>query len=231
MRLAGLLALLAAAVLALPASAAACHPVPDPPPPGYNDHGCGDTTKGGGNAAAAQTVTVGDDFFAASTVQVQPGDTVTWRWDGSSQHNVRAFPNQTESFRSAFMSGTGKTFARTFAKPGRFSYFCENHPSTMRGAVEVGPAPFPDTGLPRVSGLKARVSGSAVKLSFRLSENARVRASLSGPSRKGITKTLRRGSRSITLRGLRDGRYKAGLRATDTAGNRGAAASKRFSVR
>ena len=217
--------------LTAPASAAACHPVPDPPPPGYSDHGCGDTTKGGVKPAAAQTVTVGDDFFAASTVQVQPGDTVTWRWDGSSEHNVRAFPHQTESFRSAFMSGTGKTFARAFAKPGRFTYFCEIHPSTMRGAVEVGPAPFPDTSLPRVTGLKARVAGSVVKLSFRLSESARVRASLSGPSRKVTTRILRKGSRSLTLRGLRDGRYRAGLRATDTAGNRGEAASKRVSVR
>ncbi len=45
----------------------------------------------------------------------------------------------------------------------------------MRGAVEVGPAPFPDTSLPRVSSVGARVSGSAVTVSFRVSETARVK--------------------------------------------------------
>src|SRR5215211_8570227 len=120
-------------------------------------------------ALAANTdVTVGDDFFDATTVQIQPGDSVTWRWNGSDQHNVKAFPDQTESFASPFMSGSGRTFSHTFPNRGRFTYFCEVHPETMRAAVEVGPPPFPDTSLPRITAVKPRPSGGAVKVGFRL---------------------------------------------------------------
>jgi len=181
--------------------------------------------------AANADVKVDDDFFAPATVQIQPGDSVTWRWDGSDQHNVKTFANQTESFRSAFMSGSGKAFSHTFARPGRFTYYCEIHPQSMRAAVEVGPPPFPDTVLPRITALKAKVSGRAVKLGFRISEPAKVKLSLSGPSKKTLTKSFGKGARSITLRHLRRGPYKASLRATDKAGNRGRAVAKRFSVR
>jgi plastocyanin len=181
--------------------------------------------------AANVDVAVRDDFFEPTPVRVQPGDSVTWRWNDYNQHNVRSFANQTESFRSPFMSGSG-TFSRTFAKRGRFTYFCEVHRPFMRGAVEVGPPPFPDTTLPRVFGVKAKIAGSAVKLSFRLSERARLRVSLSGPSTRRATRTLGRGKRSLTFRRLRGGRYRATLRPTDTAGNKGRAVkSSRFSVR
>ena len=182
--------------------------------------------------AANADVNVGDDFFDPVPVRIQPGDSVTWRWSGSSDHSVRAVANQTESFRSAIMSGAGKTFARPFAKRGRFTYFCEVHPGTMRGAVEVGPAPFPDTILPRVTSVKAKVSGSSVKLSFRLSEKSRLRVSLSGPSKKRATRTLGKGKSSLVFRRLREGRYRASLRPTDTTGNKGRAVkSSRFRVR
>lgn len=228
MRLALLLGFAAASLLSLPASAVACHPVPDPPPPGYYDHGCGDTTKGGA-AQASTFVSIGDDFFDPATVRIQPGETVTWRWAGSSKHSVVANANQTERFRSPLQSSG--SFPHTFAKPGRFTYHCEIH-SNMRGAVEVGSAPFPDTGLPRLAGARARVSGSTAKVSFRLSERSRVRVALSGPSRRVITRVLGPGKRSISFRRLRRGGYRASLRPTDTAGNKGRLVkTRRFSVR
>jgi hypothetical protein len=46
--------------LALPDAAAACHPVADPPPPGYRDHGCGDTTKGTRGAKGPPSFTAAD---------------------------------------------------------------------------------------------------------------------------------------------------------------------------
>jgi plastocyanin len=179
--------------------------------------------------AANADVNVGDDFYDAPTVQIQPGDSVTWHWAGLDQHTVTASANQTMSFRSKLMSSG--TFARTFAKPGRFTYFCETH-SNMRGAVEVGPAPFPDTGLPRVSGAKAKVSRRTAKVSLRLSEKARVRVALSGPSKQVIARVLAQGKRSFSFRHLRAGSYRASLRATDTAGNNGRTVKlKRFRVR
>jgi len=179
--------------------------------------------------AANADVNVGDGFYDAPTAQIQPGESVTWHWTGSDQHTVTASANQTMSFRSPLM-GSG-TFTRSFPKPGRFTYFCEVH-SDMKGAVEVGPAPFPDTLLPRVSGAKATVSGRTAKVGFRLSEKARVRVALSGPSKKVMTRLLAKGKRSISFRHLRAGRYRTSLRATDTAGNRGRLIKlKRFRVR
>jgi plastocyanin len=179
--------------------------------------------------AANADVAVRDDFFDPSTVQIQPGETVTWRWSGLNQHNVASDPNQAESFNSEFM--IVGTFSHTFSRPGRFTYFCEVHPSNMRGAVEVGSAPFPDTTLPSLSRVRARTGEGRVRLSFRLSEDARVKVSLRGRSRRSVTRSLSRGSRSVRFRRLRAGRYRATLRATDAAGNRGRAVTKRFRLR
>jgi plastocyanin len=179
--------------------------------------------------AANADVTVGDDFFDAPTVQIQPGESVTWHWTGATEHTVTTSPNQTESFSSKLMSSG--TLTRTFAKPGRFTYFCQVH-SSMRGAVEVGPAPFPDTTLPLVSGAKAKVAGRTAKLGFGLSEKARVRVALSGPSKRVVARVLAKGKRAISFRHLLPGSYRATLRATDTAGNKGRTVSlKRFRVR
>jgi plastocyanin len=180
-------------------------------------------------SAADVEVSVGDNFFRARTVQIQPGDTVTWRWIGADSHNVRTFPNQTMRFRSRLL--TSGIFRQTFRERGRFTYFCEVHGPTMSGAVEVGPPPFPDTLLPRLTRLAARGGEGTVRLSFRLSERSRVRVSLRGPARRTRTSRLGRGARSVSLRGLPAGRYRATLRPTDGAGNRGKAATKRFSVR
>jgi plastocyanin len=180
------------------------------------------------SAAANTDVTIGDDFFQAPTVQIQPGDSVTWHWTGVDEHTVTARPNQTQRFRSSLMSKG--TFSHTFPKPGRFTYFCEVH-SDMKGVVEVGPPPFPDTLLPRVSSVKAKVTGTTAKVSFKLSEKTRVRVAVSGPSDKVTTRLLGKGKRSLKFRHLKDGKYKVSLRLRDVAGNKGKTAKKSFRVR
>jgi plastocyanin len=214
------------AAFAAPGGAYACHPVPYPTPPGYYDHGCGDNVKG--IKAASSSVTVGDNFFQPATVRIAAGDQVNWTWQGTDQHNVVTTSGQTERFRSRLQSSG--SFSHTFANRGRFTYLCEVHPSEMRGAVEVGPPPFPDTILPRLRGLRAAPSPGVVKLTFRLSEAATVTASLRGATRKRVRRRLRRGRRSITIRGLHAGRHRATLVARDGAGNRSRAAVARFGV-
>src|SRR3954449_12285904 len=81
--------------------------------------------------AANADVKVADDEFQAPTVQINPGDTVTWQWTGVDQHTVTARSGQTERFGSEFM--TSGTFQHTFPKPGRFTYICQVH-SFMQGA-------------------------------------------------------------------------------------------------
>ena len=180
-----------------------------------------------GAQAATATVRVGDDFFQPGVAQIAPGDQVSWVWEGQNQHTVTTYPDQSESFDSG--TRTSGTFSRVFTRRGRFRYFCEVHPLTMRGAVEVGPAPFPDTSIPSFG--RARVVGSPGKarFTFRLSEAATVAIAVRGPSRKSFRRRLGKGRRSVTLRRLRAGRYRAALTATDRAGNKGRAKG-RFTV-
>jgi plastocyanin len=180
--------------------------------------------------AAAADVEVGDDFFSPSTVRIAPGDRVVWRWSGSALHNVKSTEGQSESFRSSLMTGPGASFQHTFTRAGRFTYFCEVHPVNMRGAVEVGAPPFPDSTPPRLSRLRARVRARSVSLSFRLSETARVRVSLSGATRRRFTRRFGRGRRGLTLRRMRRGRHRVTLTPIDLAGNRGASLRRRFGV-
>jgi plastocyanin len=179
-------------------------------------------------SAADSTVTVDDDFFKETTVRIQPGDSVSWSWVGSDSHTVTANPGQTEKFASKEQSSG--SFSHTFAKAGRFSYHCEIHPTEMRAVVEVGSAPFPDTSLPRVAGAIGKPGRRQAIVSFRLSEAAKVKLTLRGPTRKSVSKRLGKGSRKLRLRRLKPGRYRATLTATDAAGNKGRPAKARFSV-
>jgi plastocyanin len=178
--------------------------------------------------AAVTPVSVGDNFYDERTVRIQPGDSVTWSFDGALDHTVTATRHQTMRFDSGFR-GSG-TFTKEFPDPGRFTYFCELHGLGMRGVVEVGGPPFPDTGLPVLTRLRARAGDDRVRLGFRLSERSRVKVTLSGPTRRSVTKRLGKGQRSVAFRRLGVGRYKAMLRPTDAAGNRGGAASRRFRI-
>ena len=180
-------------------------------------------------ASAAETaVSVGNNFFKEPTVRVQPGDSVRWSWAVSDPHTVTANADQTIKFDSGEKSSG--SFSQAFAKAGRFKYFCEIHPTEMRGTVEVGTAPFPDTGLPRVASPKAKAGKGSAKVTFRLSEAAKVKLAVRGPSRKSVTRSLGKGSRSLRVKGLKPGRYRATLTATDKAGNKGRRASARFRV-
>lgn len=79
--------------------------------------------------AANKTVKVADDVFKASTVTINKGNTVTWRWVGRNPHNVkfRGFASKVQ------VSGTYK---HRFRKRGTFRYVCAIHPG-MRGKVIV----------------------------------------------------------------------------------------------
>jgi hypothetical protein len=178
--------------------------------------------------AAVTPVSVGDNFYDERTVRIRPGDSVEWSFDGAIEHTVTSSRNQTMRFRSG-VRRTG-TFSRTFADPGRFTYFCELHGPVMSGVVEVGGPPFPDTKLPVLTRLRARAGDSGVKLGFRLSERSRVKVKLAGPSRRSVTKRLGKGKRSVAFRRLGAGAYKATLRPTDRAGNRGRAVVQRFGI-
>ena len=197
------------------------------------------------SAAPAARVSVANFAYAPRTVQVAPGDTVTWSWAGpDTNHSVTADPGQAESFDSdagvpipLIDHPVGFTYSHTFTRPGSFTYFCQVH-TFMRGRVDVVTSAA-DTTAPAITHLKARPARArrSVKLTFRLSESARVKLRIAAAKRprttlKSLTRSLRRGSRSLRVRvgSLRPGRYRATLVATDAAGNRSRAARVGFRV-
>ncbi len=87
-----------------------------------------------------------DNAFDASIVRIQPGQSIEWTMDGRSPHTVTADDG---SFDSGNLD-PGQTYARTFARPGVYSYFCRYHGAPgigMSGIVVVG-----DVDIPNASG-------------------------------------------------------------------------------
>jgi plastocyanin len=83
-------------------------------------------------ASAAVTVKISNFTFAAPTITIAPGTTVTWINDDDIPHTVVA---DTKAFRSKVLD-TGDRFAFTFTTAGRYGYFCSIHPH-MTGVVVV----------------------------------------------------------------------------------------------
>ena len=95
-----------------------------------------------GPVAAQQgvTVTIGDDWFCASsfedgvcTTQVDVGEAIIWDFGGADNRHT------TTETGSLWDSGImeGGTFRFTFNLPGRYQYLCLVHPDAMRGEVVV----------------------------------------------------------------------------------------------
>jgi len=168
-----------------------------------------------GCALAAATPALGADrevsisgfAFAPGTVNVDPGDTVTWRWAGpDTNHSVTAASGQEESFDSdpagpplSTDHPPGDTFTHTFTRLGTFRYSCKVHP-TMTGRVVVGdvpenpppggnPPPAGDRVAPSVRSLRVRPGAVCARrtrgcpntralLRFTLSEQATLRGKI-----------------------------------------------------
>lgn len=176
------------------------------------------------DAGAATTVDVRirDFAFGPTYTRVEPGDSVRWIQTGS-LHTVTSRAGSPEPFDSGQLS-TGKEFLRAFPAAGRYPYHCTIHPE-MRGVVQVGP----DTTAPALTRLKATLGAKALRASFRLSEGARVSATIVAPARPRLVlrrakaRQLEDGARSLRMAvgGLEPRRYRVRVRAVDREGNVG----------
>jgi plastocyanin len=167
--------------------------------------------------ARTQSVSVGEYFYRAPTVRIDPGDSVTWTNRGDILHTVTSRTGAPERFDSGNIDA-GKAYTRAFPKAGTYDYLCTIHPSLMSGVVQVGP----DTVKPKLSRVRAR-AGKKVKVSFSLSERASVVVKLvrKGKAVRTIRKSgLARGSRSVTAKPPATGSYTVSVQATDAAKNR-----------
>ena len=81
-------------------------------------------------------IEVRDNSFSPSTQPVAVGETVTWIWTGSNQHNV-TWDTGTPAASATQSSGT---YQRAFTQAGTYNYYCSIHGgpgSGMHGTVTV----------------------------------------------------------------------------------------------
>jgi plastocyanin len=102
----------------------------------------------GAQSQKVATVSIRDFYFEPSQLVIEPGTTVQWVNEGTTQHTVLA-----TSPAGTFLSGTlnpGESFTYTFpqrfprpspdrstVQPGMFRYICKIHPE-MKGSVIFG---------------------------------------------------------------------------------------------
>jgi plastocyanin len=191
-------------------------------------------------------------------LKVAIGDSVTWSFPGTAQpHNVAATSPNWAGFRGA-TSVPGETKTFTFAAEGTYAYVCEIHSDTMKGTVTVGSPPPPpppplseqpfpndgtisadayetggvDTTDPRLRRVAAKRSGKRVRVSFRVSEQSVVTVRFKRGRKTVKTKRAATAGRgSVTVAGLKPGRYRVMLVATDPAGNDSSARRAAFRIR
>ena len=185
--------------------------------------------------------------WSPAAVTIKAGETVTWSFAGTmTVHNVRSdSPNWT--FSTPYLIA-GPAATNTFATPGDYLFICQLHGSSMSGTVKVtdaagqaAPPPPPpplgeqpyanDTPTPTVLEVRDKVApkldrvkvsrvARGVRVKFRLSEAGKVTVKATrGRSVTTRTVEVAKGTRSITVKGLKSGSYRVQVSAKDLAGN------------
>ena len=85
------------------------------------------------NETTARIVSMRDDYFSPQTTTVAAGTLVTWKNDGTHEHEI---VSDTNIFGSDGDIQIGDTYSYTFLTPGTYPYHCENHDG-MTGTVIV----------------------------------------------------------------------------------------------
>ena len=194
-------------------------------------------------------------------VNIQPGDSVRWSFAGTTQvHNVKSTSPNWEIDSPLGPVPAPDTAPYTFADVGTYTFVCEVH-SGMTGTVRVaeGPpveAPPPplsqqaylndfdvpvapetavavDTAKPGLSSLSAKRRSKGARVSFKVSEESAVGVVFTrgGKIVKKYAVAMGTGTRALTAKGLRPGRYTITLVAVDIAGNASKARTLRVTVR
>lgn len=106
-------------------------------PTDANTGGGGGGGNGGGDEPAENEVVMTGTSFTPSSIQIELGETVTWRNQSSMTHTVTSGSNREHDgeFNSGNL-GPGATYQVTFTDAGEFDYFCIPHVG-MAGSVTV----------------------------------------------------------------------------------------------
>jgi plastocyanin len=90
------------------------------------------TSAAGAAGAATKTVTISASSYAPAVIEVNVGDTVTWKNDDLFPHTATSVDRYFDSRQIA----VGATWSYHATSKGEYPYICTLHP-TMRGVVRV----------------------------------------------------------------------------------------------
>jgi PKD repeat protein len=189
-------------------------------------------------AVATTTPTSGDapltvSFDGTRSSDPDPADILTYAWDldGDGAYDDSSSPNPTHTYTTAGSYTAGLKVRDSHGASGTASVAI-NVGNTALTATIVAPLPTRPA-VVRLLELKAKPLRRGVRFSFRLSKAATIRVSLSlrAKVRRRVKRHVHAGRRSITVRRLPPGRYRATLVATDPAGNKSQPVRARFRVR
>jgi len=105
-------------------------------------------------AAGPDDISIVDQSFQPTDLTIKAGETVTWTVTKAitAPHSVTSGSPGDSNAGSVFDSkftlvNNGDTFKFTFSNPGTYPYYCQVHPTTMKGTITVtgsgGSAPPP----------------------------------------------------------------------------------------
>jgi plastocyanin len=200
-----------------------------------------------------------DSRWTPDAVIVKVDEPVRWTFDGTAlAHNVRSTGANWDFESDIAVAGPPAT--HSFAAPGTYTYVCRLH-AAMTGTVTVtdatgAPPPPPpppplseqpftndapalttfervDGVAPVLTAVKVRRVARGAHVRFRLSEAGRATLTLkrAGRTVKRRTVNVRKGTNSVTIRGLAAGGYRVELRARDLSGNAAKLKRARVTVR
>jgi len=200
-----------------------------------------------------------NNLWAPRDVTIKVGESVSWSFAGTTLlHNVQADPSGTPwEFKTPYLTA-GPTATRKFDAPGTYKFLCDLHKPSMVGTVTVtdatgAPPPPPpppplseqpfgndtpplsvfevrDRTAPKLDRVKVSRVTRGVRVKFRLSEPGKVKVKATrGRSVTTRTFEVAKGTRTVTLKGLKSGRYRVQVTAADFAGN-AAKSTKRATV-
>jgi plastocyanin len=217
--------------------------------------------------AASHRVAIGGFKWSTPVVNVDLGEHVTWYWVGpDTEHSVTGISVNDESMDSDPNSAlplhrAGDHFSLTFSQPGTYEFQCKLHAivrgevvvSDVQGNPSLDPDPVPPLavdlvppGFSEVRLARSAFGRAGTRLRFALDERATIDAELYRRHRHGRGRSysgymLWRGHvgyNDLPFRGrthaghrLKPGRYVAILRATDASNNDSPPVRLRFRIR
>jgi len=140
-------------------------------------------------------VAVANFAFSPQTINAYTNDTVLWTWNGpDTNHSVTSDAKSPKQFDSdpgkssaEVLHASGYGFTVTFDKAGTYTYHCKVH-SNMTGTVVVKDPPSTTPAAPKLSSVRARMSGRTAKVTVTVDQKSDVQLLV---TKRGKRKTLR----------------------------------------